>query len=125
MEIYNWLVSSSLPVMPGFDLKRSFCQDEIKDNIKEIKAKSLDVKLWMFKRYDQFENLSLKGVNVKCEELGKEDSFGDRTCNPNIFWIFGGVLNALPSVSNYRLVQVGIQINLNQTWQVLATTDTV
>ena len=41
-----------------------------------------------------------------------------------LFWVFGGLLEAIPSANEYKLLQVGAQLDPNGSWKTLATTET-
>ena len=40
-------------------------------------------------------------------------------------WIFGGVLEVTLNLERFKLIQIGIQVDLNGEWKVLATTESV
>ena len=69
-----------------------------------------------------------KNVANNCtEKLGLETPSSDSTHKEKnqSLWIFGGLLEALPHFERYKLIQVGIQLDPNGTWKILATTESV
>ncbi len=54
LEIYNWFHEFGLPMMPAFEMERSYQNHEIIQKAKEITDLAPDVNRWKFTPYDRF-----------------------------------------------------------------------